>query len=136
MDRPARVALRYLGEHPLFEGLAAARRGWESEPCWAWTTFARADGRAYRALAAWLPVGDGPPLFQICPVEEFPGSCSAGLWVWSWDGDLERPTLKESIQSTVRPPAPYWHGHIVEGCWEPCDDTPEPPSPSPSPVLE
>lgn len=28
---------------------------------------------------------------------------------WSWDGDEDRPTLKEPVD------APYWHGHVRRG---------------------
>ena len=90
-----------------------------NEPRFGWTTFARADGNDYKALILWLPVGYATPVFQFCPVE-YSGGSGIGTWTWTWDGDIEAPTLQESIRCNLNPPAIQWHGHVRKGHWIPC----------------
>lgn len=115
--------LTYLGEFPLMNQLSeyVDSKGLRDTPRFCWTTFMGADESQYKALVLWLPVGDEHPMFQFCPVlPTRPDRAGIAKWAWTWDGNIRKPTLKESIRCVLRPPAPQWHGHVLEGCWVPC----------------
>ena len=115
--------LTYLGEFPLMAELSEYVRnnGLKDTPRFAWTTFMGADKSQYKALVLWLPVGLDHPEFQFCPIKPTrPGNEGIAKWAWTWDGNVRHPTLKESIQCSLKDPALYWHGYVQGGCWIPC----------------
>ena len=120
----AGTPLAYLGRFPLMAELSeyVESKGLGRSPRFCWTTFAGADRSEYDALVLWLPIAScALPQFQFCPVRPTrPDRAGIAKWAWTWDGDVERPSLEESIRCVLRDPALQWHGYLRRGCWEPC----------------
>lgn len=53
---------------------------------------------------------------RCIPIKE-PINVDHGKNIWSWDGDLKRPTIKPSIRDTANC---KWHGWLTDGRFTSC----------------
>ena len=124
------TALKYLGE---FESIAACetyRKGSVGAD-WAfgWTHIDFKNAKNQRCFIGWVPDRNGNSMGSCClPV--FNEKCEpppnvAPMESWSWDGEIEEPTLHPSISRTVQKTRDgeieeIAHGWIKQGAWHPC----------------
>ena len=79
--------------------------------CW-WPDPPYEDERVEAVLLIWLPNDYGP---RPLKVRTDGGSSNDPSPIWWWDGDREKPTLRESIYPHDGQGNPVWHGYLTDG---------------------